>query len=421
MNARWRRRRPRCTVKAVTTKRPAIFPEYTPRDQLVAWLLWPALFLASTALFLTESAGVRPSHATLTYLLVVVGATASGKRPLGLLLVIASYAAFHFGVMPSYMASRYFGDYDWLILVAYATVAFAISELVGRWSRAAEHANQRADEIERLAAERERLLLDAQHAEALREADKLKSALLASVSHDLRTPLTAIKALAGRPGGPTPHDARVIEAEADRLGRLLDAVLDWSRIQGGALPSRVEFNTADDLLDAARRAAASALGDRPVHVRIDDEGVLAGHFDLVLSVRIISNLLENAAKYSPASEPVELWAERMDDKLVVGVRDMGAGVPEAERDRVFEPFARGRAVTPDSPGVGLGLAIALQFARAQGGDLVYATSPAGGAEFRLLLPLARASGELSRTGADGGEAGVDQAPVSGAVRISAVA
>lgn len=397
-------------MKAMLRLGSETFPAYSRREQLVAWLLWPALFVASTVVFLSESATVRPSHAALTYLLVVVGATASGRQPLGLLLVIASYAAFHFGVMPAYMASRYFGDYDWLILVAYGTVAFAISELVGRWSRAAQHANQRADEIERLAGERERLLREAQHAEALREADKLKSALLASVSHDLRTPLTTIKALAGRPGGLTEHDARVIEGEADRLGRIVDAVLDWSRIQVGDLPSRVEFNTADDLLDAARRAAASSLGDRPVHVRIDGDAVLAGHFDLVLSVRIVSNLLENAGKYAPAGEPVELRAERGGDRLVVAVRDHGPGVPEAERERVFEPFARGRSVLPDSAGMGLGLAIARQFARAQGGDVVYVAPPDGGAEFLLLLPLARTSGEMLRPGAERAAPGIAPPP-----------
>lgn len=359
-------------------------------------MLWPALFGVSTLLFLSESAAIRPSHAALTYLLVVVGATAGGRQPLGLLVVLASYAAFHFGIMPPYIASHYFGEYDWLILVAYGTVALAINGLVSRWRREAERANQRADEVERLAAERERLLLEAQHAEALREADRLKGALLASVSHDLRTPLTAIKALAGRPGGLTPHDARVIEGEADRLGRLLDALLDWSRIQGGALPSRVEFNTADDLLDAARRAAVGAMGQRPVVVRLAGDGVLAGHFDLVLSVRIVSNLLENAGKYAPAAEPVELWAAREGDRLVIGVRDQGPGLPAEEHDRIFEPFARGRSVSPDSAGVGLGLAIAREFARAQGGDLLYVSPPGGGAEFRLLLPLARTSGEIRR-------------------------
>lgn len=382
------------------------------REQLLAWVLWPALFGVSTLLFLSESATIRPSHAALTYLLVVVGATAGGRQPLGLLLVLASYAAFHFGIMPPYMASHYFGEFDWLILVAYGTVAFAISELVSRWRREVERANQRAYEVERLAVERERLLLEAQHAEALREADRLKGALLASVSHDLRTPLTAIKALAGRPGGLTSHDARVIEGEADRLGRLLDAVLDWSRIQGGALPSRVEFNTADDLLDAARRAAEPAMGGRSVVVRIEGDGVLAGQFDLVLSVRIVSNLLENAGKYAPEASSVELWAAREDDeRLVIGVRDQGPGLPAEERDRVFEPFARGRSVLPDSPGVGLGLAIAREFARAQGGDLVYIAPPGGGAEFRLLLPLARTSGEHRRvTPANARAAGAPATP-----------
>ncbi|MBI3789667.1 MAG: PAS domain-containing sensor histidine kinase [Gemmatimonadetes bacterium] len=365
-------------------------------QKLVSWVLWPGLFVAATLLFLSEDVELRPSQAVLAYLLMVVGASASGGHVLGGVLVLASYAAFHLAIMPPYVEQRYFGGSAWIILVAFGLVAFAINELVRRWRNEAERAMQRADEVERLAAEREKLMRDAQHAEALREADRLKGALLASISHDLRTPLTSIRALASRPGGPTSHDLATIQEEAERLTTLVEAVLDWSRVQGGALPIRPEFNTADDLLDAARRAAGGAIEGHPLRVQLPDRGVLAGTFDLVLSVRIVANLLENAAKYTPPGTPIELRADRVDGAMRVTVRDHGGGIASDELPIIFEPFVRGARTAPDTAGLGLGLAIAREFARAQGGNLDATNRAEGGAEFTLTLPLARVSGDMNR-------------------------
>lgn len=364
-------------------------------QQVVSWVLWPGLFCAATLTFLGDP-DVRPSQAVLAYLLMVVGASASGSNLLGALLVVASYAAFHFGVMPQFFEARYFGSSAWIILIAFGLVAFAINELVRRWRREAERALQRADEVERLARERERLLLDAQHAEALREADRLKGALFASISHDLRTPLTSIRALASRPGGPTVHDLATIRDEAERMTALVESVLDWSRVQGGALPIRSEFNTADDLLDAARRAALGALEGHPLSVQLPEHGVLAGTFDLVLSVRIVANLLENAAKYTPPGTPIALAASLVDGTMRVTVRDRGPGIAPDELPVIFEPFVRGARHAPETAGLGLGLAIAREFARAQAGGLEARNHPDGGAEFTLILPLARVTGEMQR-------------------------
>ena len=365
-------------------------------QKLVSWVLWPGLFVACTLLFLSDDTDTKPSQAVLAYLLIVVGASASGSHVLGATLVLATYAAFHLGVMPPYIEQRYFGSSSWIVLIAFGMVAFAINELVRRWRREAERAMQRAEEVERLAEDRERLLLGAQHAEALREADRLKGALLASISHDLRTPLTAIRALAARPGGPTLHDAQIIQAEAERMTTLVEAVLDWSRVQGGALPIHREFNTADDLLDAARRASARALEGHQLVVRMPEHGVLAGTFDLVLAVRIVSNLLENAAKYTPVGTVIELTADHAGAELRITVRDHGTGIVASELPVIFEPFVRGALTAPDTAGLGLGLAIAREFARAQGGDLGAANAADGGACFVLTLPLARVSGDMNR-------------------------
>ena len=365
-------------------------------QRVVAWVLWPGLFVACTLLFLSDDAETRPSHAVLAYLLIVVGASTGGSHVLGGVLVLASYAAFHFVVMSPYIEARYFGSSAWIVLVAFALVAFAINELVRRWRGEAERALLRADEVTTLAAERERLLLGAQHAEALREADRLKGALLASISHDLRTPLTSIRALAARPGGPTLHDAEIIQAEAERMTTLVESVLDWSRVQGGALPIHIEFNTAEDLVDAARRASVRSLDGHPLEVRMPPQGVLAGTFDLVLSVRIVTNLLENAAKYTAPGTRIELVTAREGAHLVITVRDHGPGIAANELPVIFEPFVRGSTAAPDTSGLGLGLAIAREFARAQGGELEAANAEGGGAVFVLRLPLARVSGDMAR-------------------------
>jgi hypothetical protein len=162
-----------------------------------------------------------------------------------------------------------------------------------------------------LAAERVRLAAEAEHADALRQADRLKDALLASVSHDLRTPLTTIKALAHDIGVSGDERAVVIEEEADRLNRFVADLLDLSRLAGGALTVAPEFNTADDLVGAVLQRVAGATEGRVIDVALDaSEPLLVGRFDFSHALRILANLLENAVKYSPDDGPVDLVVTR---------------------------------------------------------------------------------------------------------------
>lgn len=238
-----------------------------------------------------------------------------------------------------------------------------------------------------LGVERVRLVAEAERAEALREAARLKDFLLASVSHDLRTPLTTIKALAherARDGDPT---ALRIEEQADRLTRIVRDVLDLSRVRAGGLPLALELNTAEDVVGAALRQTAGALRDRRVEVRLpDDGGFLAGRFDFVATLRILGNLLENAAKYAPAHEPIVVGVATDDDGrwLAFSVLDRGPGVAEAERERIFLPFHRA-GDAPDVGGAGLGLAVARALAEAQGGTLALAPRPGGGSAFTFRV------------------------------------
>jgi len=238
-----------------------------------------------------------------------------------------------------------------------------------------------------LAVDRVRLVAEAEHAEALREADRLKDVVLASVSHDLRTPLTTIKALAQSAAMQGNKSAAAIEEQADRLTRMVNDLLDLSRLKGGGFAARPELNTAEDLIGAAVRQTRGLFGDRQLRTVIDlDSPALVGHFDFSQSLRVLCNLLENAVRYSPAGDGVELAARREGDYLVFSVADRGPGINEDDVARVFEPFYRAKNATPDAGRAGLGLSIARTLAEIQGGDVTYTIRRGGGSVFALRLP-----------------------------------
>ena len=242
-----------------------------------------------------------------------------------------------------------------------------------------------------LGIERLRLERSEETAEALRRADRLKDALLASVSHDLRTPLTTIKAIAHEiTHGGDAMRAGVIEEEADRLARLVEGLLQLSQLDAGALVLTLELNTVDDLVGAALQRAASALAAHPVTVEAGDDNVLIGRFDLAHTLRIVVNLLENAAKYSPPGTPIHITATRRDERLEIAVIDRGIGIDPSERERIFHPFYRVPGAAPDVRGAGLGLAIARRLAQAQEGSLTVEAEAGGGSRFILDLPASDA-------------------------------
>lgn len=248
-----------------------------------------------------------------------------------------------------------------------------------------------------LAAERVRLAAEAEHAAALREADRLKDALIASVSHDLRTPLTTIKALAHDLGALGDERAQVIEEEADRLNRLVRDLLDLSRLSAGALPLRIELNAVDELIGSALQGTEGTMRARRIDVELPPDGsLLVGRFDMSYAIRILVNLLENAHKYSPEGEPVTIVASRTGAELSVAVLDRGPGIEAAERDQIFTPFYRAPNAPPDVGSAGLGLSIARRLAEAQGGALRHAPRNGGGSAFTLVLPAAELDDAVDR-------------------------
>ena len=243
-----------------------------------------------------------------------------------------------------------------------------------------------------LGVERVRLSAEAERAEALQEADRLKDALLASVSHDIRTPLTTIRALAHEIAGTGDERALIIEEEVERLNRFVADLLDLSRLTAGAMSVVVALNAAEDVVGAALQRVSGLAPGREIRAAIDpSEPVLVGRFDFTYALRILVNLIENALKYSPADAPVDLDVRREGQALVFTVADRGPGVAPGEEGRIFDRFNRQPGVAPDVRGAGLGLAIAKGLAEAQGGTLAYAPHAGGGSVFTLRLPAAELS------------------------------
>jgi two-component system sensor histidine kinase KdpD len=238
-----------------------------------------------------------------------------------------------------------------------------------------------------VAIERDNLAVAASHAAALREANRLKDIVLASVSHDLRTPLTTIKALAQT--GAMQGNALdvIIEEQADRLTRLVDDLLELSRLRGHELPMDLQTNTAEDLIGAAVRQTQGILNGKRIQVQLDlNERALTGRFDFVHALRSLGNLLENAVRYTPDSGVIDLAATRDGRWLRISVADRGPGVPASESAAIFELFYRRAGGQPDTGHAGMGLAIALQLAEAQEGTVSHAPREGGGSIFTLVLP-----------------------------------
>ena len=243
------------------------------------------------------------------------------------------------------------------------------------------------------ALERARLADEAQRALVDVESERLRNALLSSVSHDLRTPLAAITGAAstlledadGMPEATRRELTETVFEEADRLNRLVRNLLDMTRLQSGAVRVKKEWHPLEEIVGAALSRLESRLRDRPVATHLREDLPLVP-LDGLLVEQVLVNLVENAIKYSPRGTPIEVSAWTAENEVTVEVADRGPGLPSGEEERVFEKFYRGPA--RDRPGgVGLGLTICRGIVSAHGGRIWAENRPGGGAAFRFALPL----------------------------------
>jgi two-component system sensor histidine kinase KdpD len=247
-----------------------------------------------------------------------------------------------------------------------------------------------------LALERVHYVEVAQDAVVSMEAERLSNALLAAISHDLRTPLTGLVGLsgtlaalvrseAGSGDSQTRELAAAIHEEALRLSALVVNLLDMARLQAGGLVLDRQWQPVEEVVGSALRASARVLAGHRVATNLAAD-LPPVAFDAVLIERVLCNLLDNAAKFTPPGSRIGLAAGVQGNHLEVRVTDDGPGLPEGIEDRLFDKFTRGEKESA-RPGVGLGLAICRAIVQAHGGRIRAANRPDGGAQFSFTLPL----------------------------------
>ncbi len=244
-----------------------------------------------------------------------------------------------------------------------------------------------------LAIERALLSEEAEKARVAAEAERLRSTLLSSVSHDLRTPLAAVTGAAtslldeeGRLDAASRRDLlETIREEAERLNRVVGDILDITRLESGAVKIRKEWYPIEEIIGSALARLEAGLAKR--HVKIDLPGdVLQVPVDAILLEQVLVNLLDNAVKYTPPGSPIEIAAAERDGEVVVEVRDRGPGIPPGEETKIFERFYRA-AQAGSRGGTGLGLAVCQAAIAAHGGRIRAEGREGGGAVFRFALPV----------------------------------
>lgn len=243
-----------------------------------------------------------------------------------------------------------------------------------------------------IAIERAHLLEERKAGELTRQSEQLKTALLASIGHDLRTPLTAIRVAAANITGPEltgeeRNDQRdVILAEVERLTRLFENILEMARIDAGAVTSQARWTYPSEIVAVARDQVEHALGGRKVTVSIEKDVPIK--VDPRLTATALAHLLENAAQYTPQQSAIDITAGLSEEGAGFIVRDHGVGIAPTELPHVFERFYRGEASKGRASGTGMGLWIARGLLAIERGRVWAENCPDGGAQFTIMVPAA---------------------------------
>lgn len=360
-----------------------------------------------TLLLKTVSAHVNAATVSLALLLTVLFiATRWGSLP-ALAASILAMLCFNFFFLPPLGTFTIAATDNWIALLAFLITAVTAGQLSASAKRRAEEAETGRLEIERLYAELRDAFERASHAEALRQSEKLKSALLDAVTHDLRTPLTSIKAsittlldeVRGRVDTepPVKLDAEsrvemmeVIDEESDRLSRFINGLIELARIEAGELQLRRRWGAVEEIISTALSRAEPITHSH--RVKLDVEKELPGvRVDERAVSEVVYTLIDNAAKYSPVGSTICITARRSGDELIeMGVEDDGPGIPVDLRERVFDKFFRatrdGDVRSRQPTGTGMGLAIAKGIVEAHYGK-VWIEAGRDGKGTRVLFTL----------------------------------
>jgi two-component system sensor histidine kinase KdpD len=340
-------------------------------------------------------------------LLVVLFVAATwGSRP-AIVVSVFGVLCLNFFFLPPVHTFNIAEPDNWIALIAFLITAVTAGELSARATRRAAEAESARQEIERLYDELRAAFERASHAEALRQSERLKSALLDAVTHDLRTPLTSIKAsvttllddLKTNAGSPAilneegrQEMLEVINEECDRLNRFIEGLVELARIEAGELKLRRRWGTIEEMVEMALARAKPLTARHGVQVDIQNELPVV-LVDARAVSEVIYTLVDNAAKYSPAGTVIKITALRDEgDMVTTSIADSGGGIAPELRERVFDKFFRAisdRHATLSKPsGTGMGLAIARGIVEAHGGRIWIESGELGiGTKVVFSLPI----------------------------------
>jgi two-component system sensor histidine kinase KdpD len=333
---------------------------------------------------------INSTTVALAFLLVVLFvALFWGSRPALLASVLGVFCLNFFFLPPLYTLSIAHPQ-NWVALMVFFTTALAVGQLSAHAKRRAEEAEEGRREIERLYEQLQVAFERASQAEALKQSERLKSALLDAVTHDLRTPLTSIKAsittLIDEARGRIEEDQpvaldtesrlemlEVIDEESDRLNRFIGGLIDLARIEAGEFHLRRRWGAVDEIISTALSRAEPFTQERKVEVEIETELPVVRVDERAVS-EVVYTLIDNAAKYSPNGTTIKISAQRSGEGMIMmAVEDQGEGIAVSLRERVFDKFFRatrdGDISTRQPSGTGMGLAIAKGIVEAHGGSI----------------------------------------------------
>lgn len=362
---------------------------------------------AGTLVLIPFRQQINSATVALAYVLIILFVAIFGRSGPALVSSVLAGLCLNFFFLPPFHTFAISDPQNWVALFAFFITAIAVGHLSASAKRREEEAESSKGEIERLYFELQDTFERSSQAKALKQSERLKSALLDAVTHDLRTPLTSIKASATtlladlysseRDKRPSQLgvDGRkemlvVIDEESDRLDHFVEALTKLARIDAGELQLRTELCAIDEIIAAALRRAEPRTRDHQIEVWIEDE-LPRVKVDEPAVAEVIYILVDNAAKYSSMGSTIRISAHPRGDAVFVSVEDEGPGVKSELRERVFERFFRatrdGDLSDRRAAGSGMGLAIAHGIVQAHGGRIwIEEASGHSGAKFVVELP-----------------------------------
>jgi K+-sensing histidine kinase KdpD len=357
---------------------------------------WPIRYLIATvtvALPIAVLEKLRPelsqtSIALILVLPVILVAVTQGRGPAlyASILVGLSFNFFFIGPYYSFLITR---PEDVVAFIVFVTTAVLVGQLSSRLEKRVLLTEKQSKELVHVRGKFERAAAQAAEADALRKSEQLKTALLDAVTHDLRTPLTSIKAAIStiRAESVSPEVQRelfeVIEEESDRLNHFIQGMMDLAKLQAGEVTLASRNVAAEEMVEDALLRAASLLEGHPVEVAIAS-GLPSPKVDPRLISQVIFTLLENAAKYSGPSAKITVSVRQKENNICFAVDDEGPGIPSELRGKVFDKFFRAGL----QPGLGMGLAIARGIVQAHGGKIWIEDGPERrGTSVQFMVPL----------------------------------